>query len=48
MNRLELGVTLAGALLMVVAASAVDWRLGLFLAGLLLTVTAFDLPRTRA
>jgi hypothetical protein len=41
--RLEPLTVLAGGLCMSVALAAVDWRAGLFLAGLLLTVSALDI-----
>lgn len=49
MNRPELLVLIAGLALMVIAAAAVDWRGGLFLAGLSLAAVAIDFrPRSRA
>lgn len=45
---LERGVLIVGFALMVAAVAAVDWRIGLFFAGLLLALSSIDLPRRRA
>lgn len=44
----ERGAAVLGFALIVLAAGAVDWRLGAFIAGILLVAVAIDLPgRTR-
>jgi hypothetical protein len=43
--RLERLALVAGLALMVLAVGALDWRAGLLLAGLLLVLSALDIPR---
>ena len=51
MTRLEtatiVGAILVGAILVIIALAFIDWRLGMAAAGVLLVLSAIDLPRRR-
>jgi hypothetical protein len=48
MRRLEAFATVAGAFLVLSAATALDWRLGALTLGVFLIASAIELPRRRA
>lgn len=47
MSRLEAAVAVIGLSLMVVAVGAIDWRLGLFVAGALVAGSVYDVQNRR-